>query len=89
MHQRWLALTAKSPLRAPSVPQVAVMTDAERDSLDLVNTNIQTYWKEMRDKFITGEASIDAEWDRYVSSLKALGLDTFVEVYQSIYDRTR
>ena len=43
----------------------------------------------MRDKFVKGEASIEAEWDSYVSTMNSLGLSELIEVYQSIYDRTR
>ncbi len=74
---------------SPSVPQVAVYTDEEQEKLDLVSTDVTSYFKEMRDKFIIGQASLDSDWDSYVSTMKSLGLDTYVEVFQSVYDRTR
>lgn len=64
-------------------------TDTEQEILDMVQTDINTYFSEMSEKFITGDADIEAEWDTYKDTLNALGLESFVQVWQSIYDRTR
>lgn len=73
----------------PSVPQVAAYTDEELELRDMVATDVTSYWKEMRDKFITGQASLDKDWDSYLSAMDALGLDSYVQVYQSVYERTK
>ena len=73
---------------APAVTQVTAFTDHEQELIDEVRTDCRDYWKEMRDKFVTGQSSIDAEWDTYVSNIQKLGLDTFTEAWQSVYDRT-
>ena len=43
----------------------------------------------MRAKFIVGEADIETEWDSYVDTMYALGLQDWIDADQSIYDRTR
>ena len=64
-------------------------TAYELETESFYNTDVSTYYTEMRDKFVKGEASIEAEWDSYVSTMNSLGLSELIEVYQSIYDRTR
>ncbi len=72
---------------SPTIPHIA-MTDAEQGTYDLYATDVNTYFREMQAKFVTGQESFD-NWDKYVDTMKALGLDELVGVYQSIYDRTR
>ncbi len=74
---------------APTVPHVAAYTEEEQNLIDMVKTDCVSYFKEMRAKFVTGEANLDSDWDSYVSTMKSMGLDDFTAVYQSVYDRTR
>ncbi|MCL2479162.1 MAG: hypothetical protein FWF22_06655 [Treponema sp.] len=39
-----------------------------------------------RDRFITGELSLDKDWDSYLALLKKVGVDRYVQLYQLIYD---
>ena len=39
-----------------------------------------------RNRFITGEASLDSDWDAYLTSLNRLGLPRYIEMYQAMYD---
>lgn len=75
--------------KSPSVPPLFAFTAEEQEKIDMTKTDISGYYQEMRDKFIRGDSSLDAEWDKYVQTMQQLGLDTFTEAYQSIYDRTR
>lgn len=50
-------------------------------------TDINKYIGEETAKFITGQRSIEAEWDQYVTDLEALGLQDVLDVYQSAYER--
>lgn len=77
------------PWKMPSVPYVGSLTETEQEMLDMVGTDVNSYWKEMRDKFIIGEADLDKDWGAYVENLTALGLETYEAVYQSVYDRTK
>jgi len=74
---------------SPSITQVSAFTDEEQEKLDEVKTDCNDYFEKMRDKFITGAADVDAEWDEYCANLQKLGLDTWTEVWQSVYDRTK
>lgn len=73
----------------PDVPQLKAYTEEEQELLDLSKADCDAYFKEMRAKFITGEADLDSEWDQYVSTLFSLGLQDYIDAQQSIYDRTR
>ena len=74
---------------SPSVARVSSYTDAEKEKVDASKTDVTTYWKEMRDKFVKGEASLSGDWDTYVSTMNKLGLPTWTEAWQSIYERTK
>ena len=73
----------------PSVPQVEAYTEEEYDLIDLSRSDVNAYFKEMRAKFVTGEADIETEWDGYVDTMYALGLQDWIDAEQLIYDRTR
>ena len=50
-------------------------------------TDINKYIGEETAKFITGQRSIETEWDQFVTDLYALGLQDVLDAYQSAYDR--
>ncbi len=52
-------------------------------------TDLLGYVEEMKAAFLTGEKDIDAEWDGYLSELKAIGSEEILKVYQTGYDRTK
>ena len=59
----------------------------ESDVLLTLQTEVLNYVNEHRVRFITGDLKIDTEWDRYVSGLKSLGIQTWIDLYQTAYDR--
>lgn len=61
-------------------------TDAETEYMTTKGSDIQTYIGEMESKFITGAASFD-EWDKYVTTVKNMGVDQYMKTYKSAYDR--
>jgi ABC-type glycerol-3-phosphate transport system substrate-binding protein len=54
--------------------------------LATLQTNLGTYIQQSAVQFVTGEKSLDSDWDSYVSELDGLGLDRFLEIYQQAYD---
>ena len=72
-----------------SVPKVSIFSDDEAELRDEVNTEALNYWFEWRDRFITGLADIETEWDYYVSSIRDVGLTQLVEVWQLVSDRLK
>ena len=64
-------------------------TNEELDRLGTAKTDILTYAKEMRAKFITGELDIadDAVWQNYVDTIHGLNWDTAISCAQAAWDR--
>ena len=58
----------------------------EMDIMSSIGTDIDTYVKEMRAKFMLGQVSLN-EWDNYVRTIERMGLDWYMETYQAAYDR--
>lgn len=50
-----------------------------------VQAPFDEYVKEMTAKFISGEKSIDADWDSYVANLEKMGMSTLLSLYQQAY----
>ncbi|UUZ79360.1 hypothetical protein LJK88_29860 [Paenibacillus sp. P26] len=44
------------------------------------------YVDEMSTKFITGDAPF-SQWDTYVATLKKMGLDRYMSIYEAAYKR--
>ena len=42
-----------------------------------------------RDRFITGQLSLDRDWDSYLAVLQRVGLDRYVRLYKMMYDNFR
>jgi len=62
-------------------------TQEEQDLLDLAKSDCNSYYTEMRAKFITGEVDIETEWDNYVDTMYGLGLEDWIAAWQMYYDR--
>ncbi|WP_404455568.1 extracellular solute-binding protein [Virgibacillus necropolis] len=61
-------------------------TEEESRVLSSSGADIEKYVKEMRDKFITGDLPF-SEWDKYVETIKDMGLDEYLEIKQAAYER--
>ncbi len=61
-------------------------TIEEQDELDLIVGTVFAYVKEMEAKFIIGQEDLST-WDAYVSTLKKMGIDRLMEIYQGAFDR--
>ena len=59
-------------------------SDSER--IGELRTDIFNTVEECKAAWITGERDIEAEWDSYVESIKKMGLEEFVSIYQGRYD---
>ncbi len=66
-----------------------IYTVEETEKMGNAKTDILTYAKEMRAKFITGELDIydDAVWQNYVTTIRALNWDAAIECTQAAWDR--
>ena len=66
---------------------ILIYTKEEQEKINDFETNIKTYEAEQRVLFITGVRDIDNDWDNYVNELKTMGLDSYLEIVQTCYDR--
>ena len=85
--KRALAMWNDESDSQPSLIPPITMTEEESKEYSVLNGQVDTYITEMRAKFITGEADVEAEWDTYVQTLKDLGIERMIELQQSAVDR--
>jgi putative aldouronate transport system substrate-binding protein len=61
-------------------------TKEENQDMIALSGDIQKYVDEMTDKFITGDVPF-TEWDKYVDTLKGMGLEQYMEIQRAAYKR--
>ena len=61
----------------------------EDESLDAadIDTELNLYMESAFAKFITGEWTVEKNWDEYMTGLESIGAFDLVEIYQAAYDR--
>ena len=59
---------------------------ATQEELSFVTTDINAFVLSKAADFITGVADIDAEWDSYVATVKDMGVEKAIAMYQALYD---
>jgi putative aldouronate transport system substrate-binding protein len=59
----------------------------ENDELLTLKTEVTNHINESRVRFINGDLDLDADWDEYVKTLKSLGVQTWIDIYQKAFDR--
>ena len=62
-------------------------TAEESAEISAILTDVDTYVEEMRAKFVTGKIDIETGWEVYVTSLKKMGIDRYLEIRRSQYER--
>jgi len=62
-------------------------TEEEEKILNEKSRDLETYVVEMRTKFILGAEPME-NFDEYAENLKKLGLDDYLSIYQTAYDRS-
>ncbi|MGI5898341.1 MAG: extracellular solute-binding protein [Christensenellales bacterium] len=60
--------------------------DSVIDELSLLQTTITDYVNEMLVAFVTGARNVDSDWDGYMSQLKTLGAERYIQIVQETYD---
>lgn len=77
-------------LNAPAsltLPTMNYKTE-ENDFLTSYGLSVQSYVMEMQCKWLMGQSDIEKDWDGYLKQLETLKVAEFVDMMQSIYDRT-
>lgn len=70
-----------------SVPKVSIFSEEEADIRDTVFSEVNAFWLEWRDKFVSGQADLEKNWDTYVNSINSMGMTKLTQVWQMVYDR--
>jgi len=70
-------------------PLWAIWVDsAEVDEASILQTNIKSFIEQNALQFITGNKSLEKDWDGYVKGLKDLKIDRYLEILQKAYDQS-
>ena len=83
-----LAHAAYDPAPGTYIASLA-FTAEETEEISEIRATLKTYTKECKIRFITGDMSIENEWDSYLEELNQIGLERFLEVSQIAYDRVK
>lgn len=68
------------------IPNFYYITE-ENEKISSYKATINPYIQESIARFITGDMDLDAGWDSYINELNALGMQEYISVIQSGYDR--
>lgn len=82
-----MAADAHLPFMPEEIWPAFPPTPEESEEISALLTDINAYIEEMRVKFITGEMSLDSDWDTYVETLNKMGLERYIEIKQQQYER--
>jgi putative aldouronate transport system substrate-binding protein len=64
-----------------------VYNRSEFERIAEIRANVETYFQECYTRFLLRDMSLEQDWDKYLGELKAMGLDTYVEVARAAYTR--
>ena len=79
--------TADSEKYAADLMPALTPTTEEADQISAIKPDVDTYVTEARMNFVTGTWNFDSDWDAYVEQLKKMGIDDYVAIKQTQYDR--
>lgn len=71
------------------LPQTIWMDEEQSRILSRLQSTITDYVNESRAKFIVGELDLDRDWNAYLATLEAMGIKTYIELYQQVFDVSR
>lgn len=84
-----IELTAvNEPYKNANTLPALKFTQEESDELSIVKTDVDTYVKKMMTEWFAN-GGVEAGWDGYISELHNMGVDTYIEIYQTAYDRQK
>ena len=76
----------------PYIPELNTLVpplffpSADSKTLANIDKTINDYVSSMIARFITGDASLEKDWDTYVKTLDSMGLKDYISIYQKAYD---
>lgn len=66
-------------------PQV-YLEDADQKEVATINADINPYVIEMSARFITGDLSLEKDYDNFIAELEKMGVQRYIDIYQKAYD---
>jgi len=76
-----------APYRVDFALPPLTFTLEEQEEVAFLQTEIQKMFDSTQFNFITGNASLDADWATYLADLEKIGLAKLMMIYQTAYDR--
>ncbi len=69
------------------LPKKVFIEDSEdSERFATIQTALQEYVKTSMAQFITGELDLEKDWDSYVNALQGYDVDSYIQIYQKVYD---
>ncbi len=62
-------------------------TPNEEERLSTLTTDIHNYVQQMKARWMVGELDVDATWDDFGRTLRRMGVEELVSIWQTAYDR--
>lgn len=72
----------------PQAPPVLFTSD-EREEANLISKPLMDYVRQMSFKFMSGNQSLDTDWDAYLKQCKTKGSDKLVNMTNKVYQATK
>lgn len=69
-----------------TLPSGLSLTTAQSEAYTPVFSDLNTMAQERIGRFITGDLSIDAEWDTFQQDLIDMGIEDCIAIYQECYN---
>lgn len=80
-------VTHMAPYYKVGIPATMKYTPEEVDDMSLIETDLNNWIATMESKMIKGDLDIDATWDEFVKGCEDRGLEDYLKVVQTAYDR--
>ncbi|MFI2856477.1 ABC transporter substrate-binding protein [Paenibacillus sp. JSM ZJ436] len=83
------ATTLYDPFK-PEIDEVLpplFLTEEQSAELADLQKTISEYVEQMVARFVTGDADLGTEWDKYLETLNGMNLKRYLEIYQEAYDK--
>ena len=77
------------PQYLPKTLPVLNYTTDERDTLTDIQNNIIAYVNTFLAECTTGVQDVEKNWDAYIKEIEGLGIQTWIDVAQEVYDRQK
>ncbi len=77
----------REPYYQVAIPEVSIKREEQKE-INTIEVDLESYVEQMEAKFITGVEPI-SNWDKYVETIKEMGIDRYVEIHQEAYNNWR